>query len=108
MIDRLKVANEKATINRLVDSANTALYEGDGRCILRFEDGKEAVVEPKHLFVLGDNSPHSYDSRFWGQVPQEAVIGKAFFIMHPFTWRWGWSRKANPNVGANREDFVFD
>ena len=41
MIDRLKVANEKATINRLVDSANTALYEGDGRCILRFEDGKE-------------------------------------------------------------------
>ena len=73
-----------------------------------FEDGKEAVVEPQHLFVLGDNSPHSYDSRFWGQVPQEAVIGKAFFIMHPFTWRWGWSRKANPNVGANREDFVFD
>ncbi|MBO7570364.1 MAG: excinuclease ABC subunit UvrA [Bacteroidaceae bacterium] len=41
VIDRLKVANEKATINRLVDSANTALYEGDGRCILRFEDGKE-------------------------------------------------------------------
>ena len=41
VIDRLKVANEKATINRLVDSANTALYEGDGKCILRFEDGKE-------------------------------------------------------------------
>ena len=41
VIDRLKVAQEKATINRLVDSANTALYEGDGRCILRFEDGEE-------------------------------------------------------------------
>ncbi len=41
VIDRLKVAKEKATINRLVDSANTALYEGDGRCILRFEDGEE-------------------------------------------------------------------
>ena len=36
VIDRLKVANEKATINRLVDSANTALYEGDGHCILKF------------------------------------------------------------------------
>lgn len=41
VIDRLKVADEKATINRLVDSANTALYEGDGKCILRFEDKSE-------------------------------------------------------------------
>lgn len=41
VIDRLKVANEKATVNRLVDSANTALYEGDGHCILRFENGTE-------------------------------------------------------------------
>ena len=41
VIDRLKVANEKATINRLVDSANTAMYEGDGHCIVRFEDGEE-------------------------------------------------------------------
>ena len=41
VIDRLKVADDKATTNRLVDSANTALYEGDGRCILQFEDGTE-------------------------------------------------------------------
>ena len=47
VIDRLKVANEKATINRLVDSANTALYEGDGKCILRFEDGKEYAFSLK-------------------------------------------------------------
>ncbi len=47
IIDRLKVANEKVTINRLVDSANTALYEGDGKCILRFEDGKEYAFSLK-------------------------------------------------------------
>ncbi len=41
VIDRLKVAEEKTTINRLVDSANTALYEGDGHCILQFENGTE-------------------------------------------------------------------
>jgi len=40
VIDRLKVGDDKATINRLVDSANTALYEGDGKCILKFEDGE--------------------------------------------------------------------
>ncbi|MBO7580853.1 MAG: excinuclease ABC subunit UvrA [Bacteroidaceae bacterium] len=41
VIDRMKVADEKATINRLVDSAKTAMYEGDGKCILKFEDGEE-------------------------------------------------------------------
>ena len=40
IIDRLKISNEKTTINRLADSANTAMYEGDGKCILKFEDGK--------------------------------------------------------------------
>lgn len=40
VIDRLKISNEKTTINRLADSANTAMYEGDGKCILKFEDGK--------------------------------------------------------------------
>ncbi|MCQ2256633.1 MAG: excinuclease ABC subunit UvrA [Bacteroidaceae bacterium] len=39
VIDRMKVADDKATTNRLVDSAKTALYEGDGKCILSFEDG---------------------------------------------------------------------
>ena len=39
VIDRLRVSADKATTSRLVDSANTALFEGDGHCILRFEDG---------------------------------------------------------------------
>ncbi|MBO4673375.1 MAG: AAA family ATPase [Bacteroidaceae bacterium] len=47
IIDRMKVANEKATINRLVDSAQTALYEGDGRCILQFENGEKQVFSLK-------------------------------------------------------------
>ena len=40
VIDRLKVSEEKSTVNRLVDSANTALYEGEGKCLLKFEDGE--------------------------------------------------------------------
>lgn len=47
VIDRLKVANEKATINRLVDSANTALFEGDGQCVLKFENGDERTFSLK-------------------------------------------------------------
>ena len=41
-------------------------------------------VPEGHLFVLGDNSASSHDSRFWGFVPLDNVIGKAQFIYWPF------------------------
>lgn len=36
MVDRMTVANTKDSISRLTDSAETAMYEGDGTCMLRF------------------------------------------------------------------------
>ena len=36
LIDRMTVDNSQATISRLTDSAETAMYEGDGACMLRF------------------------------------------------------------------------
>lgn len=43
VIDRMKASDDKATVNRLTDSANTALYEGDGVCMVKFseEDSSE-------------------------------------------------------------------
>lgn len=35
-------------------------------------------------FVLGDNSSSAFDSRFWGPVPREAVVGKVTRIYYPF------------------------
>jgi len=42
LVDRMVVSDAKDAISRLVDSAETAMYEGDGLCMLRFytEDGK--------------------------------------------------------------------
>ncbi len=40
----------------------------------------EIVVPPGHFFVLGDNRDESLDSRYWGFVPRENIIGRPFLI----------------------------
>ena len=41
------------------------------------------VVPPGHYFMMGDNRGESDDSRFWGPVPQQWIIGVAFFTYWP-------------------------
>ena len=51
--------------------------------------GDTVTVPPGKYFALGDNSPESLDSRYWGFVPASEVVGKPLFIYYPFTRRWG-------------------
>jgi signal peptidase I len=47
------------------------------------------TVPPNHYFAMGDNSYNSWDSRFWGPVPEGNLMGRALFVYWPFLPHWG-------------------
>jgi signal peptidase I len=55
--------------------------------------GSDFQVATNHCFVMGDNTMNSSDSRYWGDFPQEKVIGKSFFVYWPITKRFGWGNQ---------------
>ncbi len=46
-------------------------------------EGQKLVVPKDNFFVLGDNSASSRDSRYWGFVPKQNILGKALLIYWP-------------------------
>lgn len=53
----------------------------------------EVVVPPGHYFAMGDNRDHSWDSRYWGFVSRDAIMGRPVFIY--------WSVKESENADAD-------
>jgi len=63
----------------------------------------EVVVPPGHYFAMGDNRDQSLDSRYWGFVPRENIIGKPLIIY----WSYDASTEelSNPAVSISH---LFD
>ena len=47
------------------------------------KEGEPVTVPPGEYFVMGDNRPYSSDSREWGFVKQDELIGESFFVYWP-------------------------
>jgi signal peptidase I len=48
--------------------------------IRKYIQGDQLVVPPDRYFAMGDNRDHSLDSRYWGFVDRDAIMGRPFLI----------------------------
>jgi signal peptidase I len=78
--DHLKILDGHAIVNgERPDESFANPCGGGGACDLP----KEITIPPGHYFMMGDNRGASQDSRFWGPVPRDWIIGQAFTTYWP-------------------------
>lgn len=101
--DKLEIRNKSVYINdRKIDEpykihVDSSIYSEEGWTPedLRIRDSYGPVtLPPDSYFVMGDNRDNSNDSRFWGTITRDHVIGKPLFVY--------WSYEADPYVPGEK------
>lgn len=74
------------------------VYEGntlaikDGKAYVNGEETDTYTFKMDYYWMMGDNRHRSQDSRFWGFVPEDHIVGKAWFLVTSFSKEKGFIR----------------
>lgn len=80
-------STDDATFNYFVESVQPERPDGQAHTVRFFaknehvgSEEREFVIPEKSYFAMGDNRDQSHDSRFWGFIPEDLLVGRASLI----------------------------
>ena len=76
--DSISIKNGKVYVNGKIVKENYPIYSDNSNL-------HKLLVGDGYFFLLGDNRPISQDSRSWGMISKEQIIGKAWFRYWPIS-----------------------
>lgn len=102
IVFRPPIDNSRPFIKRIIGLPGESLETVEGSIRVTDREGEEFFLEEDYLsrggeersfsvvlgedqyFTVGDNRSHSYDSRFWGAISRDSIIGRAALRLFPF------------------------
>ena len=79
---------------------NTLEVTDDGKIIINGQEASEYTFKMDYYWMMGDNRHNSLDSRYWGFVPEDHIVGKPIFI-------WWSSDPDRSGIGGIRWNRLF-
>lgn len=79
---------EEYGFRRVMEAKDGYRGYGPGRDYLASPD-RTFTIPRQSYFAMGDNSYNSYDSRYWGPVPEENLVGRGLLVYWPFIPHFG-------------------
>lgn len=80
--DRVEMVRKKLYVNN-VPQVEPYVIHNDPSVDPTRDDVRPLTVPKDRYFVMGDNRDFSKDSRYWGYVKKEDIVGRAFYIYWP-------------------------